>query len=156
MAETRAEAAPPNGVAPENPSKLSRTSDAPDLPVWLAQITAVLAIVAMVVGRVVAPGLRGSASQSVVDTWDGLGSFATYSFAIFLLLLYTRSVWSLFSVTKPSATTRMIVIAASLSPAVILLVTPTWWYFRRGFGLPSPALGLMTVMASVSSASSFG
>jgi len=152
VAESRVEQASratPEGVAPEKLPKVARADDTLDLPVWLAQITAVLAIVAMTVGRVIAPGLRGSASQSVVDTWDGLGSFSTYAFAIFLLVLYTRSVWALFSANKPSATTRMIVIAASLSPAVIMMVTPAWWYVRRGFGLPSPALGLMTVMASL-------
>ncbi|MEO8799732.1 MAG: hypothetical protein ABI551_17695, partial [Polyangiaceae bacterium] len=129
--------------------KVAPRSDGPDLPVWLAQITAALAVVSMTVGRVIAPGLRGSASQSVVDTWAGLGSFSTYAFAIFLVMLYARSVWALFGVSKPSATTRMIVIAASLSPAFILIVTPAWWYHQRGYGLPPPVLGLMTIMASL-------
>lgn len=129
--------------------KVAPRDDGPDLSVWLAQLTAALAVVAMTVGRVIAPGLRGSASQSVVDTWAGLGSFSTYAFAIFLLMLYTRSVWALFGANKPSATTRMLVIAMSLSPAFILLATPAWWYHQRGYGLPAPVLGLLTIMASL-------
>jgi hypothetical protein len=113
---------------------------------WLSQLTAALAIVAAAVGRVLAPGLRGSASQHVVEVWESIGNFAAFAFFVFLIFLLGRAAWDLAFRTKPSVPLRVAVISGTVSVACLVVIALR--DLNRSDLVPTPALISFTLIAS--------
>jgi hypothetical protein len=112
---------------------------------WLSQLTAAIAIVAAAVGRVLAPGLRGSASQHVVDTWESIGNFTAFALVVFLLFLLGRAGWDLAFRSKPSVPLRVAVISGTVSVALLLLIA---MFKNQSMPVPTPALISLALIAS--------
>jgi hypothetical protein len=133
-------------VADTAPSATTNSEPAPSdsaLP-WLSQLTAALAIVAAAIGRVLAPGLRGSASQNTVDTWESIGNFTAFAFVVFLLFLLGRATWDLAFRNRPSVPLRVAVISGTVSVALLLLIA---MFKNQSLPVPTPALISMTLIS---------
>ena len=117
---------------------------------WLSQLTAAIAIVAACVGHVIAPGLRGAASQRVVDNWEGIGQFTTYAFLVFLSFLFFRVAWDLVFTDKPAIGLRLAVVSSAFSVGCIVMCILIISALRRPFvPTPSTALVPLTLLASL-------
>lgn len=139
MSENRAAAATPS--APRS---------VPGAYQWLSQLTAAVAILAACIGHVIAPGLRGAASQHVVDLWEGIGQFTTYAFLVFLSFLFIRVAWNLVFTEKPAIGLRLAVVSAAFSVGCIVMCIVVISALRRPFvPTPSTALVPLTLLASL-------
>lgn len=112
---------------------------------WVSQLTAALAIVAAGVGRILAPGLRGSASQHVVDTWESIGNFTTFALVAFLIFLLARAAWDLAFRNKPAVPLRVAVISGTVSVALLLLIA---MFKNQSMPVPTPALISLALISS--------
>jgi hypothetical protein len=112
---------------------------------WVSQLTAALAIVAAAVGRVLAPGLRGSASQHVVDTWESIGNFTSFALVVFLVFLLGRATWDLAFRNKPAVPLRVAVISGTVSVALLLLIA---MFKNQSMPVPTPALISLALISS--------
>jgi len=127
--------------------EVSASSSEPSIAPWLAQLTAALAIAAAAVGRMLAPGLHGSASQSVVDTWESIGNFTAYALLVFLIVLLGYAGWDLAFRTKPSTTLRVAVISGGVA-AACLVVSMVVRIQRFSSPVPSGALISLALITS--------
>jgi len=72
------------------------TPEAPEVPgakaappllrsTWVLRVAAVCGVVAAVLGRIIAPGLRGNASENVVVFWDRAAAVSSYAMSCILI-----------------------------------------------------------------------
>lgn len=109
-----------------------------------------MAIVAACVGHVIAPGLRGAASQHVVDNWEGIGQFTTFAFLVFLTFLFFRVGWDLVFSDRPALGLRLAVVSSAFSVGCIVMCIVVVSALRRPL-VPTPATALvpLTLLASL-------
>src|SRR5688572_20489226 len=92
---------------------------------WAGQaltMTAALAVVAKVIGVLVAPGLRGVTSQNAVETFDVLSGTFAYTLAALLVALVCASSFELARVRRINVVARGS--AVGVSGLVIALASP--------------------------------
>lgn len=85
-------------------------------------VTAVIAVVAKVVGVLVAPGLHGVVSQPVIETFDTASAACAYLLAALLVALVCASTFELARVRRIGGTARGMVIG--ISGLVVALASP--------------------------------
>jgi hypothetical protein len=137
VAATKQKPSDAQASSPEPPSESA-------LP-WLSQLTAALAIVAAAIGRIIAPGLRGSAAQHTVDAAESIGNFTAFALVVFLLFLLGRAGWDLAFRNRPSVPLRVAVVSGSTSVALLLLIV---MFKNQSIPVPTPALISLTLIAS--------
>jgi hypothetical protein len=92
---------------------------------WAGQalmVTAVIAVVAKIVGVLVAPGLHGVVSQPVIETIDTASAAFAYLLAALLVALVCASTFELARVRRIGGTARGLVIG--ISGLVVALASP--------------------------------
>src|SRR5688500_10754978 len=85
-------------------------------------VTAVIAVVAKVVGVLLAPGLHGVVSQSFIETFDTASAACAYLLAALLVALVCASTFELARVRRIGGTARGLVIG--ISGLVVALASP--------------------------------
>ncbi len=113
---TRSPAAAPVPVAPEPGAELPS--------VWLLHAAAITAVVAAALARIVAPGLRGNASDTVVFSWDRASAIATYALSVLLMAVAGRGIYELARRPQLPVTSRILSISGV--GIVMALVVPSF------------------------------
>lgn len=135
-------------VAP-NPSEPSRNASI----AWAAGalvLTAVVGALAKVFGVLVAPGMRGVASQRAMEITDGLSSTLSYTFAALLIALICGGSFELARVRKIGVLSRGGVVA--ISGLVVALASPA--VMQRLHTMAALVLALVaSVLAMIASGS---
>lgn len=116
---------------PDSPAPSSRSPDSyarmanPALrSAWLLRTAALVAIIALALGVVVAPGLKGVASDGVVGRWDtGAATFA-YAMGLLLVGLLATGLFDLMRTPRLSGGVRGAMIAGA--SVVVALVIPSF------------------------------
>ncbi len=110
-------------------SGLSSTNRTPQGPqpmmrsMWILRIGALCAVVATALGRIVAPGLRGNASEDVVVFWDRAAAVSAYAMSCMLMAALVMGIYELSRRAKLGIGTRLVsvmsvgIIIATVLPA---------------------------------------
>jgi hypothetical protein len=118
--------APASGPLNErSPARTPAPTPGFELPsIWLVQAAAIVAVVAAALARIVAPGLRGNASDIVVFNWDRASAIATYALSVLLMAVAGRGIYELARRPQLPVTSR--ILAISGVGIVMALVVPSF------------------------------
>jgi hypothetical protein len=144
----------PNPSEPARAAPRGEGSPRPSASIaWAAGalvLTAVVGALAKVFGVLVAPGMRGIASQRTMEITDGLSATSSYTFAALLVALICGGSFELARVQKIGVLSRGSVVA--LSGLVVALASPA--VMQRLHTMAALALALFaSVLAMVAAAS---
>jgi hypothetical protein len=91
---------------------------------WLLRGAGLFAALAAAIGRVLAPGLRGNASEAVVVACDRVAAVMSYALALLLMYLGATGIYDLARRTKFSMIARIVTICGV--GVVVALVIPSF------------------------------
>ena len=109
---------------------------------WFLRIGAACAVVAVALGRVVAPGVRGNASEGVVVFWDRASAIGAYAMSCTLIATLLYGVYDLTRRVRVPLLARLVAICG----VSIVLSTVIYAFQRR---LPILLAALMAIASSV-------
>ncbi|WP_394823219.1 hypothetical protein [Pendulispora albinea] len=80
-------------------SRANRTSASQPNPMlratWILRVAAICAVAAAALGRIIAPGLRGNASENVVVFWDRAAAISAYAMSCLLISTLLSGIFEL-------------------------------------------------------------
>ena len=117
---------------------------------WLLRLTASCAVVAAALGLIVAPGLRGNATEAVVVLWDRAAAISAYALCGLLVLVASRGTYDLAWRSRIPIGAR--IAAISGAGVVIALVIPS--LVRRLPAGPTVVLALGATLVALSASGS--
>ncbi|MEO6420817.1 MAG: hypothetical protein ABIP39_15500 [Polyangiaceae bacterium] len=115
---------------------------------WLLRLTAACAVIAAAIGLIIAPGLRGNATEAVVVLWDRAAAISAYALCGLLMVVASRGTYDLAWRTRIPIAAR--IAAISGSGVVIALVIPS--LVRRLPAAPAVVLALGASLVAISAA----
>ena len=112
---------------------------------WLVRSIAACAVLAAVLGVIVAPGLHGNATDAVVNGWDRASTVFAYAMAILVSAGIVLSTSEIIGSRRAESIPGAIIVAGS-SLVVVLLVA----LVARSYAIPdAPPQARMTLLAAV-------